>query len=221
MHISFRSDRCKDELNNFMLFGSDNGPLLIKTDFIGVEQQTADNIFAPLQALRQEIKDSLGTRDTSYLSDNCNPQQAVRGAYTKNNEWLAYGCGSHAFNLVNGKIFNLTIAQRGVIVKTRIDDCLHLQGKLATTRFNGAIKPDIVKARGEDIVKKQFLKDEKPLDTAQYRNAVRLKQLQMLKQGTRVGIPQAGKTRKWNTVHRIIQWQLEQERHIKNLYVFQ
>jgi hypothetical protein len=84
------------------------------------------------------------------------------------------------------------------------------------------LKPDIVKSRARDSVTKAYQNHVPPLpiNSMRFQNEVQKIQLAMLKQGTRVGIPKIGTTRKWNTLHNIMKWQLKHKQLIRHLYVF-
>ena len=75
-----------------MVFTADSGPFLIKTTYFGNESQTAANIGADIDSVRQEIE-AIGIRDTAFLSDNCATMQLVRTTYetkTNNAGYLAF-----------------------------------------------------------------------------------------------------------------------------------
>jgi hypothetical protein len=99
------TDRCNDKINNFMLFGAVQGPLLIDSKFVGSERQTAEVLLAQLEDVRSQIHD-WGTTDTAYVSDNCNVQQLMRTTYSLDNDRESYGCAAHAYNLVNKGILS-------------------------------------------------------------------------------------------------------------------
>ena len=74
------ADRNKEGVNNFMVYTGGDGPWLVKSVFYGTQRQNANNIGKEIETVREEIK-QIGSRDTAYLSDNCNTQQAVRTEY--------------------------------------------------------------------------------------------------------------------------------------------
>ena len=89
-----------------MIFTEYGGPWLVFTYFPGTEIQSADNITLMCNKIRQEMK-KLKIMDTKHVTDNCNVMNAARDGYMEFTGNLAYGCGVHAYNIVNKYVWQL------------------------------------------------------------------------------------------------------------------
>ena len=203
-----------------MIFGADVGPLLVHSEFPDTEDQTAEELLDQLQKVRDMIRDEYKTRDTSYLTDNCNTQRSVRNSYEQNTRNMVHGCGAHLFNTVNQHIFNLDTEINGVIFKERIEDMKKVQDKLKNTKLRKGLKDELLKKKAKTEVK---LNNPGIVDpSSRLNDLINSKYEQYKQSGHRIGIPAAGKTRHWNNLFDIMGFQLDNQTEIESIqYVYQ
>ena len=200
------SDACRDGLTNYCVSGSEDiGALLFTTRFAGEESQNAENLTRELEEVRQKLRETASLIDTSYLSDNCPTANRVRQNYAEETNNLIHGCFLHFLNKVNEGVWDLDI------FKDTIDKMEHLQNKIRNTKLKKDLKPKILR--------------ERIITSNQDRNIVATEgeisqQVSERINTDRVSIPKAGDTRHFNNLFDILNWQCNNEKSIKLLYVF-
>ena len=240
-------DGAKDPIHNYLVAGGRAGPYVRKCLFPTTESQNAANIKSDLEEVIEEIEESTKKPVCFVLclvlvcivfvfvficvcfffcifvffvcvrvvrcqvtTDNCTTMSRARQDWEESTEYGIYGCITHCFNKVNEWIFKLERYE------PRIKELNNLIVKLRGCKAGQHLKESILKKRCNNLmrVKYPYLRPNSIQYKIEFDQMVADK-----KKKDRVGIPTPGITRKWNNMYLLMEFVLENELDLKQLYV--